>query len=258
MFPEFLTTIGVVLLGLLIGSHLNVLISRLPRNLSTVKPRSRCPYCRVPIRPVDNIPVLSYFVLKGRCRCCRAPIAARYPLIELLTAILFLAVTQHFGLGATTLVAALFGCLMLVLAAIDLEHYLLPDKITFPGLLLGLVLQPWIPDTSWLDAGLGALIGAGILILLINGWYWLRGVEGMGLGDVNMLALIGAYLGWQGVLITLSIASVSGSLVGLPLLFAGRLGFQSKLPFGLFLALGALVTLFAKAPIIAWYSRLFY
>ena len=258
MYPDQLISIGAGLLGLLIGSHLNVLISRIPRNFSTVVPRSRCPYCRTPIRSFDNIPVLSYLRLKGRCHSCRAPIAPRYPIIELLTAILFVAVSARFGIGAPAVVAALFGCIMLVLAAIDFEHFLLPDKITFPGLLLGLALQPWIPDTSWLEAAIGTLVGAGILILLINGWYWLRGVEGMGLGDVNMLALIGAYLGWKGVVITLSVASISGSLVGLPLLFTGRLGIQSKLPFGVFLAVGALVALFAKAPIIAWYSSLFY
>jgi leader peptidase (prepilin peptidase)/N-methyltransferase len=164
----------------------------------------------------------------------------------------------RFGVGPAAAVAALFGCIMMVLAAIDLEHFLLPDKITFPGILLGLILQPWIPGTSWVGAIVGVLIGAGILILLINGWYWLRGVEGMGLGDVNMLALIGAFLGWKGVVITLSLASITGTMIGLPLLLAGRLGFQSKLPFGVFLAIGAMITLFAKGPIIAWYSRLFY
>ena len=232
------------LIGLIVGSYLNVLIHRIPRDKSTVLPRSSCPYCHGPIRAIDNLPVLSYLLLGGRCRNCRAPISWRYPLIELLTATLFALSFWRFGLRPELPHAILFSCLMVVLAAIDVEHLLLPDRLTLVGIPLGLALQLWHPMPGILDALLGTLIGAGILILVINYWYWLRGEEGMGIGDVNMLALIGAFLGWQGVLTSLVLATSSGAIVGLGLMAGGRLGLQSRLPFGFFLALGGLLSLF--------------
>ena len=154
------------------------------------------------------------------------------------------------------LVALVFGCLLLALAAIDFDHFLLPDKLTLPGILVGLAAQPWLPRTSFLDAVLGVAIGAGMLILLINFWYWLRGEEGMGMGDVNMLAMVGAFLGWQGVLVTFALGTVAGALVGLALLAARRLELRGRLPFGLFLAIGALVALFVGDRLVAAYAGL--
>ncbi len=232
------------LVGLVVGSYLNVLIYRIPMGKSTVLPRSRCTYCGGAIRFYDNMPVLSFLLLGGKCRHCKAPISWRYPAIEMITATLFVLVVHRFGVRTALIPALVFICLMILLAAIDLERFLLPDKITLPGILIGLVLQLWNPRTTLTDAILGVLIGAGILILVINYWFWLRGEEGMGLGDVNMLALIGAFLGWQGVLTTMFLATLSGAIVGLALLAAGRLGLQSRLPFGLFLALGGIVSLF--------------
>ena len=144
---------------------------------------------------------------------------------------------------------------MVGLGFIDLEHFLLPDKITLPGIVAGLGLQPWLPNTSILDAVVGTLIGAGIVILLLNYWYWLRAEEGMGLGDVNMLALVGAFLGWQGVLVTMLLGALCGALVGLGLMLRGRLGMRSKLPFGTFLAVAAIVALFSGEQLIAYYTR---
>jgi leader peptidase (prepilin peptidase)/N-methyltransferase len=244
------------LLGLVTGSYLNVVIHRLPRGESTVLPRSRCPYCGGGIRARDNLPVLSYLLLRGRCRRCRAPISWRYPVFEAATALLFVAIVESFGLSTEALAALVFGCLLLVLAAIDFDHYLLPDRLTLPGILVGLAVQPWLPRTSFLDAVLGIAIGAGLLILLINFWYWLRSEEGMGMGDVNMLAMVGAFLGWQGVLVTFALATVSGALCGLALLLGGRLELRGRLPFGLFLALGALVALFAGDWLVAAYAGL--
>jgi leader peptidase (prepilin peptidase)/N-methyltransferase len=244
------------LIGLVIGSYLNVLIHRIPREKSTVLPRSSCPYCQGPIHALDNIPVLSFLWLRGRCRHCKAPISWRYPLIEILTAGLFVVSFWRFGLHPTLLHAMLFCSLMVVLAAIDVEHLLLPDRLTLPGIVVGLGLQIWYPQPGLLDAVLGTLIGAGILILVINYWYWLRGEEGMGIGDVNMLALIGAFLGWQGVLTTLFLATISGAVVGLALMLAGRLGLQSRLPFGFFLALGGLLSLFFGEGLLAFYNGL--
>jgi leader peptidase (prepilin peptidase)/N-methyltransferase len=244
------------LIGLIVGSYLNVLIHRIPAGKSTVLPRSRCPYCSGAIRFYDNLPVLSYLLLRGRCRHCKAPISFRYPAIEVITAALFVAVVYRFGIRPVLAPALVFVCLMVLLAAIDVEHFLLPDKITMPGILVGLALQFWNPTTTLLDAIVGVLVGAGLLILVINFWFWLRGDEGMGLGDVNMLALIGAFLGWQGVLTTLFLATLSGALVGLLLLAVGKLGLQSRLPFGLFLALGGIVSLFMGEALYAHYTGL--
>ena len=244
------------LTGLIVGSYLNVLIHRLPREKSTVLPRSSCPYCQGPIRAIDNIPVLSFLLLGRRCRNCRAPISWRYPTIELLTAVLFAASFWRFGLQPGLLHAMVFCCLMIILAAIDVEHYLLPDRLTLPGIVVGLAFQFWYPHPGLLDAVLGTLIGAGLLILVINYWYWLRGEEGMGIGDVNMLALIGAFLGWQGVLTSLVLATTSGAIVGLLLMIGGRFGLQSRLPFGFFLAFGGLLSLFFGETLITLYSGL--
>lgn len=244
------------LAGLIVGSYLNVLIHRVPIGKSTVLPRSSCPYCGAAILARDNLPIISFLLLRGRCRRCGAPISWRYPIIEALTAGLFVAGAIVFGLGPRLLVALLFGCLMLLLAGIDLEHFLLPDRFTLPGILVGLTLQLWVPQPGFLEAVVGALVGAGILILVINFWYWLRGEEGMGMGDVNMLALIGAFLGWQGALTSLVVATFSGALVGLVFLLTGRLGMRSRLPFGVFLALGGLVSLFYGNALMAYYSSL--
>ena len=244
------------LLGLVTGSYLNVVIHRLPRGESTVLPRSHCPWCGGGIRARDNLPVLSYLLLRGRCRRCAAPISWRYPAFEALTALLFVAVAERFGLSVEALVAAIFGCLLLVLAAIDFDHFLLPDKLTLPGILVGLAAQPWLPRTTFLDAVLGVFVGAGMLILLINFWYWLRDEEGMGMGDVNMLAMVGAFLGWQGVLVTFVLATLSGAVVGLALLASRRLGARGRMPFGLFLAVGALLALFLGDRLLAAYASL--
>lgn len=242
------------LLGLVTGSYLNVVIHRLPRGESTVMPRSRCPYCDGGIRARDNLPVLSYLLLRGRCRRCGAPISWRYPALEAATALLFVATVERFGVTPETLVALVFGCLLLVLAAIDFDHFLLPDRLTLPGILVGLAAQPWLPRTGFLDAILGVAIGAGLLILLINFWYWLRDEEGMGMGDVNMLAMVGAFLGWQGVLVTFALATVAGALCGIALLATRRLELRGRLPFGLFLALGALAALFFGDWLVAAYA----
>jgi leader peptidase (prepilin peptidase) / N-methyltransferase len=244
--PISLLVLPAALIGLVVGSYLNVVVHRLPRGISTVRPRSACPSCGVELKALDNIPLLSYLALGGRCRSCRSPISPRYPLLELATAALFVACLLTFGWRLQAIVAAVFCALILALALIDLEHLILPDKLTLPGIGLGLLLQPWIDGVTLLDAAIGTLIGAGLLILLINVWYWLREEEGMGLGDVNLLALIGAFLGWQGVLLALFGGALAGALVGLSLLAARKLELTSKLPFGTFLAVGALVALFSR------------
>ena len=254
------------LLGLIVGSYLNVVIHRLPRGVSTVLPRSRCPACGAAIRARDNLPVLSWLLLGGRCRDCKAPIAGRYPLIEATTSALFVASFLRFGATPAALAAALLCCLLIALAAIDVEHYILPDRLTLPGIALGVAVQPWVgwagsiglPGAAGrLLGGLaGALVGGGLLLALYGAWWLLRREEGMGLGDVKMLAMIGAFLGWQGVLVTVFAASLAGAATGLTLIALGRSGLKTKLPFGAFLALGGLLALFAGRFLVDAYAGL--
>jgi leader peptidase (prepilin peptidase)/N-methyltransferase len=243
-------------LGLIAGSYLNVVVFRLPRGISTVLPRSACPACGAPIRARDNLPLVSFALLGGRCRACAAPIPWRYPLVEAMTALLFVACRERFGVSLAALAAALFGCLMIALALIDLEHLMLPDRLTLPGIAVGLALQPWLPWGGLGSAAAGALLGAAALLAIRAAWHLLRREEGMGLGDVKMLALIGAFLGWQGTLVALFFASFAGALTGLALIWSGGAGMRSKLPFGSFLALGGLTALFAGPEIAGWYAGL--
>jgi leader peptidase (prepilin peptidase)/N-methyltransferase len=248
------------ILGLIVGSYLNVVIYRVPLGLSTVTPRSRCPGCGAAIRAYDNLPVLSFLLLRGRCRACRTSISWRYPAIEAATSLLFVGCLERFGFTLRTPAAMLFCCLMVALAMIDVDHMILPDRITWPGIAVGIAVQPWAPlagpTPAIVQAICGALLGAGILLAVWGAWYLLRHEEGMGLGDVKMLAMVGAFLGWQGVLVTLFFGALSGSVVGIALMRWGSHDMRSKLPFGTFLALGGLIALFAGEPLITSYARL--
>jgi leader peptidase (prepilin peptidase)/N-methyltransferase len=258
---QILLGIYATVLGLIVGSYLNVVIYRVPLGISTVLPRSRCPQCGAAIRAVDNVPVLSFLLLRGRCRQCGAHISWRYPAVEAATAALFLSCFLRFGISLEAPVAALFTALLLALAMIDYDHMILPDVLTYPGIALGILLQPLVPwarlwDGPWgavAGAALGALAGSGVLLAVWVAWYLWRHEEGMGLGDVKMLALIGAFLGWRGVLVSLFAAALVGSVVGLTLMGFRGLDFKAKLPFGVFLALGGLIALFAGEPLVRAY-----
>lgn len=251
-----LLSLYATLLGLIVGSYLNVLIYRLPRGLSTVFPASRCPRCQAPIRPWHNIPVLGYLALRGRCRVCREPIPWRYPVIEAVCGGAFLASFRIFGPTLDALAAAAFCAAMLVLAVLDLEHRLLPDRITLPGVALGLLLAPWVSWTGLLDAAGGAALGAATLGALSGLWYLAHRRSGMGMGDVKMAAMIGAFLGWRGVLVTLAGGSVLGSLVALAGMLGGRFDRQAGLPYGAFLAPAAVAALFWGSDLIRIYYGL--
>jgi leader peptidase (prepilin peptidase)/N-methyltransferase len=240
--------------GLIVGSFLNVVIHRLPLGESIVWPGSSCPWCSGRIAARDNVPLLSWLLLRGRCRKCSAPIAVRYPAVEALTAALFVAAAFRFPSWTSWIPAAVLCALAVALAAIDIEHLLLPDAITFTGMALGLALQPWISGVTIVEALLGLLLGAGGLFLLAEAWLWLRGEEGLGLGDAKLLGMFGAFLGWQGAVATLVLGSIVGSIVGLAMLAFGRAQAKTRLPFGLFLGVGALLTLFLGS---RWLGRLF-
>ncbi|MCA1614436.1 MAG: prepilin peptidase [Acidobacteria bacterium] len=273
LLPFPVALVFVTALGAMIGSFLNVVIHRVPREESIVFPNSRCPSCGTAIRPYDNVPVLSWVALRGRCRSCRSPIAARYPAVEALTAALFALVLLRDGVSVALLPDLVFVAALVALIFIDAEHMILPDVITLPGFGLALVARVLLPNLdglSFLAAGtlagwpdwavslagalLGALAGGGTLWLL--GWLWerLRGVEAMGLGDVKMMFMVGAYLGWPLTVLTLFLAVVSGSVAGIALMLWRRdRDMQMLLPFGIFLGTGAVIALLAGRPIVDWY-----
>lgn len=239
-----LVGVAVFLFGLVVGSFVNVVIHRLPRGESVAFPGSHCPACDAPIRAYDNVPVLSWLILRGRCRACRAPISVRYPVIELANAVLWIAVYLTAPGWADFATGAFLCSACLALLAIDAEFRILPDRITLTGVAVGLALSFFSQLRTPLSAAGGAALGAGGLFLLAFLWEKLRGVEAMGMGDVKMLGMIGALLGTPGVVITVLLASVAGSLVGLGLVLARRGSLQTALPFGVFLALGAVAAFF--------------
>jgi len=241
-----------VMLGLAVGSFLNVCIHRIPREQSLTMPPSRCPSCEYRLRWFDNIPVLSYVALRGRCRKCRAPISLRYPLVELATMALFVLHGEVFGWSALLVPRLVFACAMVVLFAIDLEHHLLPNVITLPGIVVGLISSAVLPP-GIVSALIGVAIGGGVLWLIGEAYYRYSGQEGMGGGDVKMLAMIGAFLGWKLVLVTLVLSSVAGSLIGVIVIAMKRGGMKYALPYGTFLALGALAASLVGEQIVAWY-----
>jgi leader peptidase (prepilin peptidase) / N-methyltransferase len=245
-----------LLLGLAVGSFLNVCIHRIPLGQSLTMPPSRCPGCDYRLRWFDNIPVVSYILLRGRCRSCRMPISLRYPLVELTTMVLFAVHGEVFGWSALLVPRLLFACAMVVLFAIDLEHQLLPNVITLPGIAIGLISSAVLPP-GIVDAIIGVLVGGGVLWLIGEAYFRYSGQEGMGGGDVKMLAMIGAFLGWKLVLVTLVLSSVAGSLIGVLVIAVKRGGMKYALPYGTFLALGALVASLVGNQIVNWYVSLY-
>jgi len=251
-----LEAVLVGLMGLMIGSFLNVCIYRLPRELSPVRPRSSCTSCGYMLSWYDNIPIGSYLALRGRCRGCGAPISAMYPIIEGLTGLMFLGAYLLYGPGLLLLARLLFGCAMIVLFVIDLQHQILPNVITVPGIVAGLLLSE-VAGPGWRASLIGIAAGGGVLWAIAEVYYRVRKAEGLGMGDVKMLAMIGAFLGWKLTLLTLVLSSFSGTIVGVGVLVAKKESLKYALPFGTFLAVGALVAAAAGDPLVAWYLGLY-
>ena len=253
------------ILGAIVGSFLNVVIHRYPREESIVFPPSHCPHCDVPINWYDNVPVLSFLILLGRCRACRQPISWRYPLVELANALFYLAIFLHTGPQIGFVFLAAMVSMIIVLIYIDAEIQILPDVVDIPGIAVGIAIGAlgiWASAPrlmlaeSWIDSALGAAFGA-IVIAVIIGAYWLvRRVEGMGWGDSKMLAMIGALFGWRAVLGVLLLASVSCAIIGVPVALRSREGMRLEVPFGVFLGFAALVVLFFGPTLSAWYLSL--
>jgi leader peptidase (prepilin peptidase) / N-methyltransferase len=246
----FVATAGAF--GAVIGSFLNVCIHRIPRRKSVVWPPSQCPGCGHQLAWYENVPVVSYLALRARCRSCRAPISARYPVIEGITAAMFAAAFWYYGPSVLFVQRVLLGCLLIVLFAIDLEHHLLPDVITLPGIAAGFVLS-FYTEPGWRASLAGAALGYGLLYAIAEGYFRIRKEEGLGGGDLKMLAMIGAFLGWKLTILTLIMASFAGSIIGVLLIVTRRGGLKYALPFGTFLALGAAVSAAVGTGLVDWY-----
>ena len=242
--------------GATVGSFLNVCIYRLPIGTSIVWPASACPNCRREIEWFENIPIASWLVLRGRCRTCKHPIGAQYPIVEAITAVMFGAAWWYYGPGLLLVSRLVFGCALIVLFAIDLEHHLLPNLITLPGIVVGFLFS-FFTEPGWLDSLIGIAVGGGSLLLMFYLYLLVRKKEGLGMGDPKMLAMICAFLGWKMTLVALMFASLTGSLVGLTMMVTRRGGLESMLPFGCFLAVGAAVAATVGPSLLHWYLRLF-
>ena len=267
--------------GAIIGSFLNVVIHRLPREQSIVLPSSKCPKCKTAIKPYDNVPVISYLILRGRCRSCGVRISPRYPAVEAITAILFAAVTWKDGLSFALGFDLALAAALVALIFIDAEHMILPNRITYPGMVFALIARLSVPylvgpghfddlpqllsffpawpmwAVSLAGACLGALVGGGFLWVMGFMWEKLRGIEAMGFGDVKMMLMVGAFLGWRLSILTILIGALSGSLAGIAVMYRRGRNLQMMLPFGIFLGIGSIVALLFGPQIIHWYASQF-
>jgi len=250
--PVGLVVTVLAVLGACVGSFLNVCIYRLPRRESLAWPGSHCTSCTRSLAWYENIPIVSWVVLRGRCRTCRAPISWMYPIVEVTTALVFVIGYLLYGLTPLAAVRVLFACALIVLFVTDLQHKILPNVITVPGIVIGFACSLFVPP-GWRDSLIGIVAGGGVLFALAEAYYRVRGQEGLGMGDVKLLGMIGAFLGWKLVLLTLVLASFAGSLAGGVMIASGRGSMQYALPFGTFLAVGALVAAIWGMPIVDWY-----
>ncbi len=257
MIPAPVLIVALALFGAMIGSFLNVCIGRIPAGESVVSPGSRCPTCRTPIRWFDNIPVLSYLLLRGKCRACHTRISIRYPIVELVTAAGF--VLQGIAVGDQPVLLAsrlIFTAILIVLFGTDFDTQRLPNVLTLPGVVLGIAFSIVTPP-GIVDSLIGAAVGAGLLLAIRWVWLWWKGVDGMGLGDVKMLAMIGAFLGWRQIWVVLFFASLAGAIIGVSLTRLRGRSMQSRLPFGTFLALAAFAASIWGEALISWYAGLY-
>jgi leader peptidase (prepilin peptidase)/N-methyltransferase len=270
-------TITVFLFGLVVGSFLNVCIVRLPHGRSIASPPSHCPRCKAGIRFYDNIPIVSFLLLRGRCRKCGEPISWRYPMVELLNALVYVWIAREFWLGGEAFLIMALCSSLIVITFIDYDHQIIPDVITLPGMVVGLALAPFfmtslggplpfhlgalVPHagpylTGLLNSLIGLLLGGGPLFLL--GWTWekLRHVEAMGGGDIKLMGMVGSFLGWKAALLTIMLGALAGSVVGIALIVLKKHQMEKIIPFGPFLAVGAVISAFYGSDILAWYLGL--
>jgi len=256
MLLPYLIEMFIFLMGLCIGSFLNVCIYRLPESKSIVHPRSMCPNCDTLIPFYDNIPLFSYLWLKGQCRRCKVKISMRYPMVELLGGLVALGTYLRFGLTIETLIYYVFIAALLVVTFIDLDHRIIPDVITLPGIPICFAASFALPAITYKDALLGILVGGGSLFLVAWVYTILTKKEGMGGGDIKLLAMMGAIVGWKGVLFTIFVASLVGTLAGFAVMLQSRKGMKLAVPFGPFLSIGSITYIFFGTELVTWYLNL--
>lgn len=256
MTPLLIYPLFVFVFGMIVGSFLNVCICRIPKNESIVSPPSHCPLCSYQIRWYDNIPVLSYLILRGKCRGCGTHISLQYPLVELLNGILALFLFLRFGPTLVFAALFLFCSALVVITFIDIEHQIIPDEISLSGIIAGFVLSFFLQGHTWLNSLLGILLGGGSLLLVAYTYQRLTGKEGMGGGDIKLLAMMGAFLGWKSVPFIIFTSSLAGSLIGVSIMLFQKKDSKLAIPFGPYLAFGAVLYIFCGKALIRWYLGL--
>jgi leader peptidase (prepilin peptidase)/N-methyltransferase len=257
----FLLYAIIFLFGLIIGSFLNVCIYRIPRGLSIIIPSSRCPSCTTPIKPLDNIPIVSYIFLGGKCRHCKARISLRYPLVEFLNAVLYLIVLWKFGFGLHTVVYFIFSSALIVITFIDIDFQIIPDRITLAGIPLGFLAGSFLLPDPFVRSSLlgikesliGLVSGFGLFYFVALAGSAIFKKDALGGGDIKMMAMVGALMGWKTVILTTFLGSLTGSVFGITLMVLKGKNRATKLAFGPFLALGAIITLLFGQEISSWY-----
>lgn len=253
----YLIELSVFLLGLCIGSFLNVCIYRLPVSRSIAKPaRSMCPNCEEMIKFYDNIPVLSYIWLKGKCRNCNEPISLRYPMVEIISGLASLSVFLEFGISFEAIVYFFFISSLIIVTFIDIDHKIIPDVITLAGLPIFFLTSMGIPELGLKNSFIGILAGGGSLFIIALLYHLIAKKEGMGGGDIKLLAMIGALVGWKGVFFTIFLSSVIGTAAGLIFMIKTQKGIKIAVPFGPFLSIGAVTYIFFGEQIIKWYFNM--
>lgn len=254
---ETIMIIFSILLGLALGSFFNVCIFRIPLKRSIISPPSSCPHCHNRIRFYDNIPVLSFILLRGKCRYCHDRISWHYPVVEALTALLSFALFIKYNLSYQYIIFLIFLSALVVIAFVDLYHRIIPDVISLPGILAGFIVTFILSHISWYDSMVGALAGGGSLFLIAIIYERLTGKEGMGFGDVKLLAMIGAWMGWRALPFVVLISSLTGAVIGVIFLWVSGKGFRFKIPFGPFLSFGTILYFFFGLELENWYFGLF-
>ena len=243
----------IFILGLIVGSFSNVCIHRIPRNESIIYPASHCPKCRSKIKPVDNIPLLSYILLKGRCRNCKSKISIQYPIVELITGLIYLIIYLTYGLGVQTLIYIILSSALMIIAFIDLNQQIVPDVISLPGIVIGFILSFFVPYISYINSALGIVVGGGIILIIGLVGSVIFKKEVMGGGDVKLAAIIGAFLGLKYIVISLFLGFFLGALAGIFLILSKIKSREDMVPFGPFIVLGSMITLLWGEKIISWY-----
>lgn len=256
MTPYTVYILFALLFGMVVGSFLNVCICRMPHDQSVVSPPSHCPRCSYRIRWYDNIPIVSYLLLRGKCRGCGTHISLQYPLVELLNGMLALLLFLRFGPTLAFAALFVFCSALVVITFIDIEHQIIPDEISLPGIVIGFVLSFFLKGHSWLNSLLGILLGGGSLLLVAYAYQWLTGKEGMGGGDIKLLAMMGAFLGWKAIPFIIFASSLVGSVFGISMMLFQKKDSKLAIPFGPYLAFGAVLYIFYGKPLIQWYLNL--